>query len=577
MIPAPPPDPEAQKKETAKQRFLKGLELSRTENLDAALVEFLAANEIHPTRAATLNAARTLLQLKRYVEALEMYQMLVQKFSADLQPSEKKALDDVLAKLQAYIGELVVSSNQPGTTVIVDGQERGSTPLSQPVRVNAGTHSLRAYKEGFVPFETQIMVAGGTKKAVQATLKPLTRSGRILVTEAGGGVFDVVVDGAVVGKTPWEGVLAVGTHTVLLRGEDQMGSPPTSAELKENATTSLTLRAQKLDAQIRVEPTPANARVAVDGVTIGNGVWQGQMTNDKHRIEVFAPGFLGFGRDVTILPGKTENLVAVLKRNPDDPMWGGFRPHIYAEAMAGLAVAPSFGGSADEACTGSCSSLPLGMIAGLRGGYALARGLGLELTVGFLTMRETMTRTQTATADPHVQSLVSTDWQDATRITGPLAAISASYQFLDKTPLTVRVLAGAARVKATFGNGGTFAGRSRDPNNASQTGSFRVPFDLKEEEPNLWVPLVGPEVRFGVRFSDSFLVDVGMAALFMFPAATDRKKFDGTVRSYAITGSPGTYPDGTPIPQPGEVELPPERGFGTIVALTPSIAARYDF
>src|SRR5689334_8488336 len=63
---APAVDPDAAKKEAAKQRFLRGLELSRTQDWDAALVEFLGSREIFPTRAAISNAATTLTTLKRY-------------------------------------------------------------------------------------------------------------------------------------------------------------------------------------------------------------------------------------------------------------------------------------------------------------------------------------------------------------------------------------------------------------------------------------------------------------------------------------------------------------------------------
>jgi hypothetical protein len=578
--PAPAPDPEAQKKEEAKTRFLRGIELAKNDDLDGALVEFLAANEIYPTRVATLNAGRTLIALKRYVEATAMYELLLSKFGADMEASEQTAVKNTLTRLHEYIGELSFTSDQPGTTIVVDGQDRGATPLSGPIRINGGTHSVRAYKEGFVPYETQVMVAGGQQKSLTVSLKPLSRSGRLRVAEARGAVLDVVVDGVVVGKTPWEGVLSVGGHTVLLRGDQQMGTPPTSAELKENDTASLTLSAVKLDATVRVEPTPSNARVAVDGVSIGNGVWQGQVQSGQHKVEVFAPGFLGFSKDVLLKSGQTEVVQARLKRNPDDPIWGGFRPHVYVEAIAGGAIAPSFGGSADQSCSsGGCSSStpPVGILAGARGGYELVRGLGVELFLGYLTLRETMTRTETAKADPHVQSLVSKDWDDATRINGPMAAISASYQMLDKTPLTFRVWAGAARVKATFGNGGTFKGVSKDPTNPGQTGTFSLHFDLEEQAPNLWVPFVGPEVRMGLRLSDSFTIDAGLAALFMFPAATPRKAYDGGPRAYPVGGSPGKYPDGTPIPQAGQVELPQENGFGTIVAFAPTIGARYDF
>src|SRR5215207_2939765 len=53
-----------QKKEQAKARFLRGLELIQNENWDAALAEFLASRELYPTKVALKNAAISLRQLK---------------------------------------------------------------------------------------------------------------------------------------------------------------------------------------------------------------------------------------------------------------------------------------------------------------------------------------------------------------------------------------------------------------------------------------------------------------------------------------------------------------------------------
>lgn len=566
----PAPDPDAAKKEEAKQRFLKGLELARSNEWDAALVEFFASRELFPTRVATLNAARALTTLKRPVEALEMYETLLRDFGKDIQGDARKQVDQAMAKLRELIGEIDVVSDQPGTTVIIDGKERGITPLEAPVRVKAGTHSVRAFKEGFIPFEQQIMVAGGRKQTVTAQLKQLTKSGRLKVSEASGGKFEVIVDGAPVGETPWEGALAVGEHTVVLRGDDQMGTPPNTAIVEEGKTTGLTLQAVRLDAIIRVEPTPSNARVALDGVTVGNGVWEGAVPSGSHKVEVFAPGFIAFSEDVKLEKDKTRVLKVTLERNPDDPIWGdAFRPHVYVEAFGGGALAPSFGGSA--------GGFPIGLVGGVRGGFAIIRGFGVELTVGYLGMRSSTTRTIDATADAHVVSLTSDDFDDATRISGPLAALSASYQLLEDTPLTFRLQGGVIRAATAFDNGGTFAGTSRNPADPTEEADFTVEFDLKEREPNIWVPFVGGEGRFGYRISDDFMVDFGVGVMVMFPSSTPRRSFDGSERAIPFTSSPGNYPSGASIPPPGQVQLPRETGFGTVIGIMPTFGARYDF
>src|SRR5215216_5454099 len=78
---AVPDDPE-KRKEEAKVRFQRGLELVQNESWDAALAEFLASRKLFPTRVALKNAALSLRQLKRSVEALAMYNELLSSFGA---------------------------------------------------------------------------------------------------------------------------------------------------------------------------------------------------------------------------------------------------------------------------------------------------------------------------------------------------------------------------------------------------------------------------------------------------------------------------------------------------------------
>jgi hypothetical protein len=594
--PAAPADDLDKRKEEAKVRFQRGLELVQNESWDAALAEFLVSRELFPTRVALKNAAVCLRQLKRYVEALAMYNELIEKFSASVPPEERKTIDDAIAQLKKNVGEILVESDQKESTIVVDGQQKGTTP--QPAMgVNAGTHTVRVSKEGYEAYEEQVLVAGGQRKTISAKLKPLSKIGRLSVKEASGKSLDVVVDGAVVGKTPFQGVVAAGPHTVLLKGEGNLGTAPTPADVKENQASNLTLSAVELDAEIRIEPTPANARVDVDGVQIGNGVWEGRLPSGVHKLEIAADGFVAYRKDVRLNKGKREIVKVVLERDLSNPMWSaGFVPHLYVEAFAGGAIAMSFSGGADEACSaGDCSdsSLPLGFIAGARGGYQLTKGLGVELGLGYLSMSESMTRSVSATGETNAAGeatvFTSTNYEDKTTFSGPFAAISAAYHFLDDTPLTFRVAAGAARVKATFKNGGTFNAiltnpcNTADPNcDPSETEAISQDVQIPERDASIWVPFVAPEVRFGYRFSKKFMLDIGAAVFFMLPPETPRTgdnalSLSEGQRRTALDDVPDAFENPPSNARPGLVSFPKENGFGTFFAIMPTIAGRFDF
>jgi hypothetical protein len=592
---------EAEKhKEEAKVRFQRGLELVQNESWDAALAEFLASRKLFPTRVALKNAALSLRQLKRYVEALAMYNELLATFGTSIPPEERKTIDDAIAQLKQVVGEVQVNSDQPGSTVVIDGkQQEGATPLAA-IRVNAGTHTVRIAKEGFEAFEAQVLVAGGQRETVNGKLKALSTVGRLVVREASGKTLDVLVDGAVVGKTPrYEGVLAVGPHTVFLKGEGDLGTAPSQASVKEHQVATLTLSAVELDAEIRVEPVPANASVFVDGVQLGNGVWEGRLQSGAHQIEIAADGFVAYRKSATLTKGKKELLKVKLERDLSNPMWSaGFVPHLYAEVFGGAMLAPigGFGGGADKACgDGNCRSkpFPLGFLAGARGGYQFIKGFSGELGFGFLYMGEKMTRKNVvATQEQPGATLTSNKYNDETTLAGPFVELSAAYTMLDKTPLTFRLGGGVARAKAKFKNGGEFTGDIPhdcagwpDSCDDTETVSVTKQISIAEKAPIMIVPFAAPEVRIGYRVAKKVVLDFGVTFFIMIPPQTERQPAAGG-GSFQLPNDKGRQaPIGTvsgynttPESQNGPLAtLPHENGFGLVMAIVPSISGHFDF
>lgn len=594
------PDDLEKRKEEAKLRFQRGLELVQNESWDAALAEFLASRKLFPTRVALKNAALSLRQLKRYVEALAMYNELLASFSSSIPPEERKTIDDAIVQLKQTVGEVQINSDQPGSTVVIDGQQQqGVTPLPA-IAVNAGTHTVRISKEGYEAFEASVLVAGGQRETVNGKLKALSTIGRLVVREAGGKTLDVVVDGAVVGKTPrYEGVLSVGPHTVLLKGEGNLGTAPAQAMVKENQAATLTLSAVELDAEIRIEPVPANASVFVDGVQLGNGVWEGRLQSGSHQIEIAGDGFIAYRKSATLTKGKKEVVKVRLERDLSNPMWSeGFRPHLYLEVVGGAMLSPinGMGGGADKACgNGDCSSkpFPLGFIAGARGGYQFIKGFSVELGGGFLYMSEKMTRKNVVATADH-GTLTSDNYKDQTTVAGVFVELSAAYTLLDKTPLTFRVGGGISRLKATFKNGGDFTGDISQVcpvddtacEDRGETSSVSAHLQVPEKAPFIAVPFVAPEVRIGYRVTKKLLVDFGVSMFVMLAPPTERQPASsGNAGGFNLRDDQGRRAaigtvsfDNAPKEQNGGLAtLPREDGFGVMLAIVPTISGHFDF
>ncbi|NIP42036.1 MAG: PEGA domain-containing protein [candidate division Zixibacteria bacterium] len=99
-------------------------------------------------------------------------------------------------------GNLEVTSDPPGTTITLNGEFRlaGVTPtvFTQPL---SGRYTLKASREGYESYETELHLTGGTPLSVNITLAPKTRFkafirsmvipgwGQFYASEKGRGIF----------------------------------------------------------------------------------------------------------------------------------------------------------------------------------------------------------------------------------------------------------------------------------------------------------------------------------------------------------------------------------------------------
>jgi hypothetical protein len=308
----------------AKASFEKGNVLLKQEAWDAALAEFGRSRASYPTRAATKNAAICLSSLRRFDEALDMFEEVL-KFSS-VPEEERQLVDRTIAELQGRVGTLSIDGGEPGAVVVIDGRYRGTLPLRGPLRVAAGVHEVSAFKEGHDPFSATIEVVG--KQSAVVKLRSTTTRGRLKVNERAGRALELVVDGTVMGTTPWEGPMAVGKHVILLRthvevlddsvpsgkisplAATEVGTQPVSVPVQLGELTALTLVAEDLDTSMRIEPTPASAAVEIDDAFVGWGVWEGRMRVGEHKVAVSSEGFPTQIRHVT-LQARNQQLVAI--------------------------------------------------------------------------------------------------------------------------------------------------------------------------------------------------------------------------------------------------------------------------
>ncbi len=527
-----PPPVSQEQKEKARFHFRKGIQLLQQEAWAPALAEFLRSRALYPTSVATNNAGASLRKLQRYDEALDMYETLLRDF--DVPADERARVQKEIAELRELVGTIDIGGAEPGANIVVSSQDRGEYPPVKPIRVPAGKHVVRVFKQGFEPFQTTVDVAGGQIVTVDAKLVALTESGRLRVTEKSGKVVDVLVDGVVMGKSPWEGIVGVGDRTVVLRGGGKLGSQPATATVKSQELTTLALLAEDLNAQLRIDPTPAGAVVSIDGVDVGSGVWLGRLKTGTHKIEARMEGFLTAERMVTLTDGQRELIAIELERDEDAPMW--HKPSKWTfDLNAGFVILPSLGGDLADSCDGDCAAgTGLGGMALFHASYEFGSGLGIGLEVGYLVATQSYTRRPTQLVPNGLATPNDGRVNDDLRMQGFLAGAALGYHFGEDYPVVLRLGAGV------------MVGEVRD----ERTGDFDVPaargggtyqtFPVADFPAATYFYL-DPTIRAGVRLGEHWELTGSVQAIMLI--ALSQPRFDDTIEVGAATEGVGTYRD----------------------------------
>jgi PEGA domain len=565
-------DEDARKNE-GRAHFQRGLELSDDQAWDAAYAEYVTSLASYPTKAATKNAALCLRMMHRYAEALEMLERFL-RFS-NLTDTDREFSSREMQDLKRFVGLLVVRGPDDGALVSVDGGDRGRTPLAAPLRVSAGSHVVRVFKPGFAPVERQFVITGGQSLTIDVKLDPVTQLGRLRVVEQAGLHPQVLVDGAAVGAAPWEGPVGAGTHTAALKGEGVMGAQPVSVPVHLNERASISLALEPLEGQLRIEPTPANAVTAVDGVTLGRGVWEGPVRLGEHRVEVASEGFVPLQQNVRLDKGSRRVLAVHLDRDPSSPLWHvQHPPHVFLEAQGMALGFSSLGGDLAGSCSGACSSgFAAGVLGELRAGYELSSGLGFSIDGGYAWVQQTLTG-RTDSLQPLPLGSIPSDpgaSNDKIGIQGPIVTASASVHRGDRFTWLARVGIGGWFSNVSDTRSGTYTTvLSAHPDHTLGSPVTYSVGPLSESGGTIYGVLV-PEVRGGWRLG-KVEIGVGIQLLLALPFSTPRWQPSG---GQVLTGNCGATPTPTCVSDGLGVYASAPLTGGVVVLVAPGLSITY--
>jgi hypothetical protein len=144
------------------------------EDWDPALVQLRRSFELRPAQVALFNIGLCLKSLHRYQEAIAAFEHLLRDF-ATVGSEERRALARTeIQNMRALFGSARITVSAPGAEVLVDGTVVGVSPLTGPIELVGGTHTIAARRDGFEPARGQVEVVAGETATVELELRAVS-------------------------------------------------------------------------------------------------------------------------------------------------------------------------------------------------------------------------------------------------------------------------------------------------------------------------------------------------------------------------------------------------------------------
>jgi tetratricopeptide (TPR) repeat protein len=170
---APAAAPSAEVLKEAGERYARGLALYGDGEFLLALVEFERAYQLSNNYKVLYNIGQVRIQLGRYAKAKEALEQYLKAGGTNLTAERTQAVNKDLATLAERTATLNVVTAEVGADISLDGKVIGTSPLKEPLIVDAGEHNLVLHKAGFYDSAQSVTLAGHDQVELKVELKPI--------------------------------------------------------------------------------------------------------------------------------------------------------------------------------------------------------------------------------------------------------------------------------------------------------------------------------------------------------------------------------------------------------------------
>ncbi|MDQ3034609.1 MAG: PEGA domain-containing protein [Myxococcota bacterium] len=156
-------------RERARTEFQRGVDAYGRADYQTALSAFQEAYRLAPHPVVRVNIANSYEQLGRPLEALFHFEQFLTE-SERATPQQRREVETAIRRLRSLVGEIELHVSPDGALVTIDGTEQRRAPVTAPVRVTAGQHTVEVQLDGYTPERRQVEVQGGQTSRVDVRL-----------------------------------------------------------------------------------------------------------------------------------------------------------------------------------------------------------------------------------------------------------------------------------------------------------------------------------------------------------------------------------------------------------------------
>lgn len=258
-----------------------------------------------------------------------------QPYSGELDVVGEGKSQTFTPKLVPAWAEVTVSSEPAGAMLVVDGEERGVTPLT--TQILAGNHPVELRMEGFKSWTTDVQVKANEPMNLGPVRLGLPDGKLALRSEPSGA--SVSVGGVYRGQTPVSLELRpdIAHNVVLTLPGYEAATREISLTAGEDRTLSVPLAGVFGEVTLAVQP--ADAQVFVDGKAAGAANQKLRLVATTHDIEIRKTGFVTYKTSITPRPGVSQKIETTLL-TPEQAKMAATPTSIRSKAELSLKLMP---------------------------------------------------------------------------------------------------------------------------------------------------------------------------------------------------------------------------------------------